>query len=86
MSFFTVTVHVCFWPTLFVASTGAIAMEAVMTNPPITPDEVSMLQSDNLAAGIDSVSSQFGWRPTAPSSWAPNNWAKRQGIRAGLGR
>src|SRR6059058_5011581 len=67
-------------------SIPAIAMEAVMTNPPITPDEVSMLQSDNLAAGIDSVSSQFGWRPTAPSSWAPNNWAKRQGIRAGLGR
>ena len=67
-------------------SIPAIAMEAVMTNPPITADEVGMLQSDNLAAGIDSVSSQFGWRPTAPSSWAPNNWARRQGIRAGLGR
>src|SRR5437867_10401523 len=55
----------------------AVALEAISTNPPITPDEVSMLQSDNLAAGIDSVSSQFGWRPTAPSSWAPVNWVKR---------
>ena len=55
----------------------AVAMEAVSTNPPITPDEVNMIQADNLAAGIDSVSSQFGWRPSAPSSWAPVNWAKR---------
>jgi len=56
---------------------AATAMEAVMTNPPITPDEVNMIQVDNLAAGIDSVSSQFGWRPSAPSSWAPVNWTKR---------
>ena len=55
----------------------AIAMEALSTNPPITPDEVNMIQLDNLAAGIDSVSSQFGWRPSAPSSWAPVNWQKR---------
>ncbi|HKW70155.1 MAG TPA: NAD(P)H-binding protein [Candidatus Dormibacteraeota bacterium] len=53
------------------------AMEAVMLNPPITPDEVNMIQLDNLAAGIDSVSSQFGWRPSAPSSWAPVNWQKK---------
>ena len=59
----------------------AIAMEAVTTNPPITPDEVNMMQVDNLAAGIDSVSSQFGWRPSAPSSWAPVNWTKRLGTR-----
>ena len=63
-------------------SIPALALEAVSTNPPITPDEVAMIQADNLAAGIDSVSSQFGWRPTAPSSWAPTNWAKRQGIAA----
>ncbi len=56
---------------------AATAMEAVMTNPPITSDEVNMIQVDNLAAGIDSVSSQFGWRPSAPSSWAPVNWTKR---------
>src|SRR5438874_2421780 len=55
----------------------ATAMEALSPNPPITPDEVRMIQIDNLAAGIDSVSSQFGWRPTAPSSWAPVNWVKR---------
>src|SRR5439155_642961 len=55
----------------------AIAMEALSTNPPITADEVRMIQVDNLAAGIDSVSSQFGWRPSAPSSWAPVNWAKK---------
>ena len=64
----------------------AVAMEAVMSNPPITPDEANMIQIDNLAAGIDSVSSQYGWRPTAPSSWAPVNWTKKQGIRAGIGR
>ncbi|HKV88255.1 MAG TPA: NAD(P)H-binding protein [Candidatus Dormibacteraeota bacterium] len=56
---------------------AATAMEVVMKNPPITPDEVNMIQLPNLAAGIDSVSSQFGWRPTAPSSWAPVNWRKR---------
>ena len=56
---------------------AAVAMETLSTNPPITPDEVNMIQVDNLAAGIDSVSSQFGWRPSAPSSWAPVNWAKR---------
>ena len=60
----------------------ALALEAVSTDPPITPDEVAMIQADNLAAGIDSVSSQFGWRPTAPSSWAPTHWAKRQGVAA----
>jgi uncharacterized protein YbjT (DUF2867 family) len=54
----------------------AVAMEAVMVNPPITADEVNMIQLNNLAAGIDSVSSQFGWRPTAPGAWAPSNWAK----------
>ena len=54
-----------------------VAMEAVMSDPPITPDEVNMIQLDNLAAGIDSVSSQFGWRPSAPSTWAPVNWQKK---------
>ncbi len=55
----------------------AVALEAVSKNPPITRDEVNMIQSDNIAAGIDSVSSHFGWRPSAPSSWAPVNWAKK---------
>jgi uncharacterized protein YbjT (DUF2867 family) len=61
----------------------ATAMEAVMKDPPITPDEVNMIQVDNLADGIDSVSTHFGWRPTAPSSWAPINWQKRATSRLG---
>jgi uncharacterized protein YbjT (DUF2867 family) len=56
---------------------AAMAMEAVMKDPPITPDEVNMIQQPNLAAGIDSVSSQFGWRPSAPGAWAPSHWARR---------
>ena len=56
---------------------AALAMEAVMKDPPITPDEVNMIQQPNLAAGIDSVSSQFGWRPSLPGAWAPSHWAKR---------
>jgi uncharacterized protein YbjT (DUF2867 family) len=55
---------------------AATAMEAVMKDPPVTPDEVHMIQQPNLAAGIDSVSSQFGWRPSAPGAWAPSHWAK----------
>ena len=58
---------------------AAVAMEAVMKDPPITADEVRTIQRDNLAAGIDSVSSQFGWRPSQPSQWAPVNWAKKPG-------
>jgi uncharacterized protein YbjT (DUF2867 family) len=55
---------------------ATIVMEAVMANPPATRDEVNMIQHPNLAAGIDSVSSQFGWRPSAPGAWAPTHWAK----------
>lgn len=55
---------------------AATVMEIAMTNPPITPDEVNMVQLPNLAEGIDSVSVRFGWRPTAPSSWAPSHWQK----------
>jgi NADH dehydrogenase len=64
----------------------AMAMEAVMKDPKITPDEVNMIQVDNLADGIDSVSTHFGWRPTAPSSWAPVNWQKKSPIATRLGR
>jgi NADH dehydrogenase len=56
---------------------ASIAMETLSTSPAITPDEVRMSQADNLAAGIDSVSSQFGWRPSAPGAWAPTHWAKK---------
>jgi NADH dehydrogenase len=51
-------------------------MEALMKNPRATPDEINMMQVPNIADGIDSVSSHFGWRPTAPSTWAPTHWKK----------
>jgi uncharacterized protein YbjT (DUF2867 family) len=62
-------------PTVLLAP-GAIAMEAVMKDPPVTADELRMVEQPNLAAGIDSVSSQFGWRPSLPGAWAPTHWAK----------
>jgi len=55
---------------------GLTVMEALLSNPPATPDEVNMIQVPNIADGIDSVSSHFGWRPTAPSTWAPTHWQK----------
>jgi uncharacterized protein YbjT (DUF2867 family) len=56
---------------------AGVAMEAVMKDPIITADEVEMIQLPNLAAGIDSVSSQFGWRPSLPGAWAPSHWTKQ---------
>ena len=53
------------------------AMEAVMKDPLVTADEVRMAETPNLAAGIDSVSSQFGWRPSLPGAWAPSHWSRR---------
>jgi NADH dehydrogenase len=58
-------------------SIAGTAMEAVMKDPLITADEVRMVETPNLAAGIDSVSSQFGWRPSLPGAWAPTHWAKK---------
>jgi Predicted nucleoside-diphosphate-sugar epimerases len=55
---------------------GTAIMEALSTNPIATPDEVNMIQLPNVADGIDSVSTHFGWRPTAPSTWAPTHWTK----------
>jgi len=55
---------------------GAMAMEALITNPVATPDEINTIQLANVADGIDSVSSHYGWRPTAPSSWVLTNWKK----------
>jgi NADH dehydrogenase len=56
---------------------GAAIMETLLKDPIITPDEINTLQLDNIAAGIDSVSSNYGWRPTAPSSWVQANWTKK---------
>lgn len=55
---------------------GTTAMEVLSADPIATPDEVHTIQLPNLAAGIDSVSSQFGWRPSLPGAWAPTHWAK----------
>jgi NADH dehydrogenase len=55
---------------------GAMAMEVLMKDPLITPDEINMFGVNNIADGIDSVSTHFGWRPTAPSSWVPQHWKK----------
>jgi len=56
---------------------GAMAMEVLYDDPLVTPDEIRTIQLPNLAEGIDSVSVRYGWRPTAPSSWAPNAWRKK---------
>jgi NADH dehydrogenase len=53
---------------------GAALMEILMKDPPVTPDEINMFGLNNIADGIDAVSTHYGWRPTAPSSWAPANW------------
>ncbi len=55
---------------------GAMIMETLSTNPVVTPDEINTIQLPNVADGIDSVSTHYGWRPTAPSQWAPINWKK----------
>jgi uncharacterized protein YbjT (DUF2867 family) len=55
---------------------GAVVMEALLKNPIATADEINTIQLDNLADGIDSVSTHYGWRPVAPSSWVPTNWKK----------
>jgi uncharacterized protein YbjT (DUF2867 family) len=56
---------------------GAAVMEILLKNPVVTPDELMTLQLENIAAGIDSISSNYGWRPTQLSGWAPNNWKKQ---------
>jgi NADH dehydrogenase len=55
---------------------GAVAMEALLANPIATADEINMIQLNNIAAGIDSVSAHYGWRPTRPSTWALEHWKK----------
>ncbi len=55
---------------------GATVLETLFLNPIVTPDEINMIQLNNVADGIDSVSTHFGWRPTAPSSWVTTHWRK----------
>lgn len=55
---------------------GAVVMEALLKDPVATADEIRTIQLDNVADGLDSVTTRYGWRPTAPSTWAPTNWQK----------
>ncbi len=59
-------------------SPGATVMELLMDNPIATPDEINTIQLANVADGLDSVTAHFGWRPSAPSSWAPTAWQARR--------
>lgn len=53
---------------------GAAAMELLMPNPIVTPDELRTLGIENIAGTLDSVNQAFGFRPNSPSTWAPANW------------
>jgi len=57
---------------------GAAVMELLSDNPVATPDEINTIQLANVADGLDSVTAHFGWRPAAPSTWAPTAWAARR--------
>lgn len=54
---------------------GAAVLELFMPDVPATPDEVRTIQLDNLAASLDVVHAQFGFRPQAPTTWIPGHWA-----------
>jgi NADH dehydrogenase len=56
----------------------AAVMETLLDDPLVTPDEIRSSQLPNVADGLDSVTTHFGWRPSAPSSWAPANWQVRR--------
>ena len=57
---------------------GAAVMELLASDPLVTPDEIRSAQLPNIADGLDSVTAHFGWRPSAPSSWAPSAWAVKR--------
>ncbi len=59
---------------LLLLTPSAAVMEALLTNPIFTTDEINTIQMPNVADGIDSVSVRFGWRPTRPSTWVTENW------------
>jgi uncharacterized protein YbjT (DUF2867 family) len=59
---------------LLVLTPTAAAMQALLKDPIFTTDEINTVQLNNVADGIDSVSVHFGWRPTRPSTWVPDNW------------
>lgn len=54
---------------------GGTAMELLLADPIATADEIRTIQVDNLAASLDVVQAQFGFRPQAPTTWIPQHWA-----------
>ena len=54
---------------------GAAVMEVLLDDPIATPDEIRTIQLDNLAASLDVVQAQFGFRPQAPTGWIPEHWS-----------
>jgi NADH dehydrogenase len=57
---------------------GANVMELLANDPLVTPDEIMSAQLPNIADGLDSVTAHVGWRPAAPSTWAPTAWVARR--------
>ncbi len=55
----------------------AMVMELLSSNPLVTPDEIRSSQLPNVADGLDSVTTHFGFRPTRPSDWVMEHWKKR---------
>ena len=55
---------------------GAAAMEALLPNPMIVPDELRTIQRDNVAESVDVIRRVFGFDPQAPSRWAPAHWGR----------
>ena len=64
-------------PPALLAAPAAV-MELLANDPLVTPDEIRSAQMPNIADGLDSVTAHFGWRPAAPSTWAPTAWAARR--------
>lgn len=55
-------------------SPGAAVMEAILTDPIATPDEIRTIQLDNLADGLDVVPTHFEIRAQSPTTWIPEHW------------
>jgi NADH dehydrogenase len=56
----------------------AAILGAVMPDPIVTPDELSTLALENIAASLDAVLQHFGFRPNSPSAWAQSHWKLRK--------
>jgi uncharacterized protein YbjT (DUF2867 family) len=57
---------------------GAAVIGAVMSDPIVTPDELSSLSLDNIAKSLDAVLQHFNFRANSPSAWAQTHWRSRK--------